>query len=225
VIRYLLPFLGGFLAIFAHIYLYAGRGNWFAPQRLAPALGNALIFAHIFALMIYLAHEKRLAWPLRIILCLILGIIAWWAHLFFYLYQTTPDFPTLVLGGFGLSFGFILAGLNLLPLRSGRGALLLPSPFGEGSGVRFHARNWGKFLIAGFTTFIFIYLPIYWSYQNFLATITRQPAQALLYFQADNPEHLYLIGIPFSLCLAFFGSLSLLFAQASETKTPLSKEE
>src|SRR5689334_11154897 len=118
-IRYSLAFLGGFLAIFAHIYLYTGRGNWLAPQRLAPALGNALIFAHIFVLMIYLAHEKRLAWPLRIILCLILGILAWWAHLFFYLYQTMPDLLTLTLGGFGLSIGFTLAPIiNSLPLQS-----------------------------------------------------------------------------------------------------------
>jgi hypothetical protein len=199
VIAHLLPFLGGFLAIFAHIYLYAGRGNWLAPQRLAPALGNALIFAHIFALMIYLAHEKRLVWPLRIILCLVLGILAWWAHLFFYLYQSSPDILTLMLGGIGLSIGFILSTIiNSLPLRSG-------GRVGDG----------GKVLLAMLITFISIYAPIYWSYQNFLATLTSVPAQALLYFQADNPEHIYLIGIPFALCLAFFGNLSLIFQQDS----------
>jgi hypothetical protein len=194
VIAYRFAFLGGFLAIFAHIYLYAGRGNWFAPQRLAPALGNALIFAHIFALMIYLTHEKRLFWPLRLILCLILGIFAWWAHLFFYLYQSNPDILTLILGGIGLSLGFVLtAVINSLPLRSG-------GRVGDG----------GIFLLTIAITFVAIYAPIYWSYQNFLATITSNPAQALLYFQADNPEHVYLIGIPFALCLAFFGNLPVL---------------
>jgi hypothetical protein len=205
--RYFSAFLGGFLAIFAHIYLYAGRGDWFAPQRLAPALGNALIFAHLFALLVYFAHKKRLFWPLRFILCLALGIFAWWAHLFFYLYQTTPDFLTLILGGLGLFIGFTLSALTPPSLagEAGRGLL----QFGL------------FFLISAFS----IYPPIYWSYQNFLATITSQPAQALLYFQADNPEHVYLIGIPFALCLAFFGNLSLLFSQESETKTPLNKEE
>jgi hypothetical protein len=219
VIRYFSAFLGGFLAIFAHIYLYAGRGNWLAPQRLAPALGNALIFAHIFALIIYLANEKRLAWPLRIILSLILGILAWWAHLFFYLYQTMPDLLTLILGGFGLSIGFTLSAfINSLPLRSGGGVLSLRAAEKVGRGLL-------RFGLSFITTTLAIYTPIYWSFQNFLATITSQPAQALLYFQADNPEHVYLIGIPFALCLAFFGNLSLLFSQPSETKTPLNKEE
>jgi hypothetical protein len=194
VIRYSLAFLGGFLAIFAHIYLYAGRGNWLAPQRLAPALGNALIFAHIFALIIFLAYEKRLAWPLRIILCLVLGILAWWAHLFFYLYQSNPDFLTLAIGGIGLSIGFILSGSNLLR----RDAILR---------VRL-----AQFILFILLTALTIYFPIYWSYQNFLTTITSSPAQALLYFQADNSEHVYLIGIPFALCLAFFGNLTLIIS-------------
>jgi hypothetical protein len=197
VIAYRFAFLGGFLAIFAHIYLYAGRGNWLAPQRLAPALGNALIFAHIFALMIYLAHEKRLPWPLRLTLCLILGILAWWAHLFFYLYQSSPDWLTLLLGGLGLSLGFALSALTPPPNSGevGRGLL--------------------RFGLAFLLSALTIYLPIYWSYQNFLATITSSPAQALLYFQADNPEHVYLIGIPFALCLAFFGNISLVLRQNS----------
>lgn len=186
--RYLLPFMGGFLAIFAHIYLYAGRGDWFAPQRLSIALGNALIFAHIFALLVYLAHEKRLFWLLRIILCIALGILAWWAHLFFYLYQSNPDIFTLILGGIGLAIGFVLAGI--IPL----------------------ANRFLRFGLAFLISAISIFAPIYWSFQNFLASITNNPAQALLYFQADNPEYAYLIGIPFALCLAFFGNLSLLFS-------------
>jgi hypothetical protein len=205
--RYLLPFMGGFLAIFAHIYLYAGRGDWFAPQRLAPAVGNALIFAHIFALMVYLAHEKRFFWPLRIILSIALGILAWWAHLFFYLFQSNPDILTLISGGIGLSLGFILSSLTPPSLAGevGRGLL--------------------RFGLAFFVSAIAIFAPIYWSFQNFLASITHSPAQALLYFQADNPEYVYLIGIPFALCLAFFGNLPLLFANSAETKTPLIKEE
>jgi hypothetical protein len=191
--RYFSAFMGGFLAIFAHIYLYAGRGDWFAPQRLAPALGNALIFAHIFALLVYLSHEKRLFWLLRIILCIALGILAWWEHLFFYLYQRNPDILTLLIGGIGLAFGFILAGL--IPIEN-----------------RFLC--FGVALIVSTTA---IYAPIYWTYQNFLASINSNPAQALLYFQADNPEYAYLIGIPFALCLAFFGNLPLLFSIRENT--------
>jgi hypothetical protein len=213
VITYRFAFLGGFLAIFAHIYLYAGRGNWLAPQRLAPALGNALIFAHIFALIIYLVHEKRLPWPLRLILCIILGIFAWWTHLFFYLYQSNPDILTLVLGGFGLSIGFILSALTPPSLAGGDVQSL--------RAIEKLGRGLLRFGLSFLITALAIYIPIYWSYQNFLATITSSPAQALLYFQADNPEHVYLIGIPFALCLAFFGNLSLLFRQANEIKTPL----
>lgn len=189
--------MGGFLAIFAHIYLYAGRGDWFAPQRLAPALGNALIFAHLFALLVWLAHQQRLAWPLRIIFCLFLGILAWWAHLFFYLYQSSPDFLSLVFGGIGLALAFIPASLiKPLSLQSGRRLV-----------------NTGKFILICLFSALCIYAPIYWSYQNFLATFmlaSRQPAQALLYFQADNPEYLVLIGLPFALCLAFFANLPLI---------------
>src|SRR5688572_9236070 len=123
--RFLSAYLAAFCAIFAHIYLYAGRGNWLAPQRLAPALGNAFIFAHIFALLVFLAYEKRLFWPLRLVLCTALGILAWWAHLFFYLYQTIPDLLTLCLGGIGLSIGFTLSALTPPSLAGevGRGLL------------------------------------------------------------------------------------------------------
>src|SRR5688572_12533904 len=115
--------MGGFLAIFAHIYLYAGRGDWLTPQRLAPALGNALIFAHVFALLVFIAYQKRLFWPLRIVLCLALGMLAWWAQLFFYLYQSNPDLLTIFLGGLGLALGFFFAALIPLENRFLRFAL------------------------------------------------------------------------------------------------------
>ena len=86
-----LAFLGGFLAMSAHIYLLFGRGNWLAPQRLSGAIGNALIFAHIFALMVILARDLKLPKPVSIIAGIILGAVAWWSHAFFFLYNISPD--------------------------------------------------------------------------------------------------------------------------------------
>lgn len=59
-------------------------------------------------------------------------------------------------------------------------------------------------------TTITSFTPIYLSFHNFLTTFTTQPAQALLYFQADNPEHVWLIGLPFALTIAVFGQLPFL---------------
>ena len=190
-IGYFSVFMGGFLAMFAHIYLYAGRGDWLAPQRLSPALGNALIFAHLFVITVYIARTRHFHWLTRFALAAIFGTLTWWTHLFFYLYQTSPNMLTLFIGGFGVSLAFIV--LEIIP------PLNQKIPF---------------FIVSVFFTAIAIYLPIYWSYQNFLATLPINPAQALLYFQADNPEHVYIIGIPFSLCLAFFANLPIVISSA-----------
>lgn len=180
---YLFSFFGGFIAMSAHIYLLFGRGNWLAPQRLSDTIGNALIFAHIFALMVILARDSKLPKPVSIIGGIVLGTLAWWSHAFFFLYNTSPDWLMLLIGGIGLSFGFIVAQFLKLDNR------------------------YIETAIAMLITAIATYLPIYFSYQSHLAADN----QALLYFRADDPEMLYLIGIPFALCIAVFGHLPLLF--------------
>lgn len=186
--RYSFAFLGGFLAIFAHIYLLFGRGELLSPQRLSDAIGNALIFAHIFGLMVIIARDlpEKLPKPISIIGAILLGTIAWWSHTFFFLYNTSPDWIILLIGGMGLSAGFILP--QFLKLQN----------------------RFLKTAISILITTIASYVPIYFSYQGHLATGN----QALLYFRADDPEHLYLIGIPFALCIAFFGQLPLLFSSS-----------
>jgi hypothetical protein len=188
--RYSLAFLGGFLAMFIHIFLLFGRGDWFAPQRLSDAIGNALIFAHFVALMVIVARDlpEKIPKPISIIVAILLSTLAWWSHTFFFLYNTTPDWTILLMGGIGLSTGFILA--QFLKLQN----------------------RFIKTTIAMLITAIAIYLPIYLTYQGHLAT--RNLSQALLYFRADDPEHLYLVGIPFALSIAFFGQLPLLFSSS-----------
>lgn len=181
--RYSLAFLGGFLAMSAHIYLLFGRDTWLAPQRLSDSVGNALIFAHILALMVFFARDLKIPKPVSSISGILLGMLAWWSHAFFFLYNTSPDWILLFIGGIGLSGGFTLAQFLRLENR------------------------FVKTTVTIMMTAIAIYLPIYLSYQAHLATAN----QALLYFRADDPEYLYLIGIPFALCIAFFGQLSLLF--------------
>lgn len=185
---YLLPFFGGFIAMSAHIYLLFGRGNLLAPQRLSDTIGNALIFAHIFALMVIVIRDLKLPKPVSIIGGIIFGTLAWSSHTFFFLYNTSPDWKVLFLGGIGLSIGFIATQFLRLENR------------------------YLKTAIAMLITAIATYLPIYFSYQSHLSAEN----QALLYFRADDPEMLYLIGIPFALCIAFFGQLPLL--KISEAK-------
>jgi len=191
VLHYVSAFVGGFLAMSAHIYLYFGSGNWLAPQRLSVTIGNALIFAHLVALMVIVARdlfpEKRVS---RIVIGLIggtfFGALSWYAHLFLYLYQKTPDLLTLLAGGFGLSIGFLIAGqLNV-------------------------QNRWLKTFLASVITAIAIYIPIYFAHQ---AHATDVSAQALLYFQADNPRDVFLIGLPFTISIAIFGNLPLLLQQ------------
>lgn len=190
VLRYIFAFVGGFLAMSAHIYLYFGAGDWLSPQRLSITIGNALIFAHLIALTPIIARDifpdKRF---LRIVIGLIggtlLGAIAWYAHLFLYLYQKTPDLLTLVSGGFGLSIGFVIAGqLNF-------------------------QNRWLKTLLAIIITAIAIYIPIYLAHRVYANDIS---AQALLYFRADSPGDVFLIGLPFAITIAFFGNALLFFA-------------
>ena len=181
----------------AHIYLLYGRGGWFLPQRLSATIGNALIFAHIIAFIVIIVRDNPLKQPivkflLGLIIGTVLGAIAWYAHVFLYLYQTNPDVITLFLGGFGLSIGFAMSGI--LKVRN----------------------HWLNFSISTLITIFSIYLPILLSYQAYIADSS---AQALLYFQADNPNDIFLIGLPFSITIAVFSHLPLLFSSSPHAKT------
>ncbi|GAB5490275.1 MAG: hypothetical protein Phog2KO_04900 [Phototrophicaceae bacterium] len=191
-LRYCFAFVGGFLAMSAHIYLLYGRGGWFLPQRLSATIGNALIFAHILAFIVIIVRDNPLKQPLvkfllGLIIGTVLGAIAWFAHVFLYLYQMTPDLITLLLGGFGLSIGFVIAGILKISNR------------------------WLSFTVSALITIIAIYTPILLSHQAYIADST---AQALLYFQADNPNDIFLIGLPFAITISVFSHLPLLFSSS-----------
>lgn len=191
--RYILPLMGGFLAMAAHVYLAYGLGDWFAPQRFRDALGIGLIFGHLVALMIFCSRDlpQHLKWPvwikypLAISLSIFIGTVAWWVHNTFFLLNTAPNWGILILGGITLSAGFWFP---------------------------FQTHNPIIFLGVTSLTTLVIFAPIYFTFQSFPETfMTPQPAATLLYFQPDNPEFVWLIGLPFAGCIAFFGHLAAIF--------------
>lgn len=196
-LRYCLAFVGGFLAMSAHIYLLYGRGDWFVPQRLSVTIGNALIFAHLLALLVVVVRDNPIKplW-LRFVAGLfagtILGVIVWYSHLFLYLYQPSPDLLTLLFGGLGLTFGFLVSGSIKISNR------------------------WIHTILSMLITATAIYIPIVMTHQSYSFDSS---AQALLYFQADNPNDIFLIGLPFAITIAFFSHLPLLSNSSPHVKT------
>jgi hypothetical protein len=197
-LRYQLALVGGFLAMSAHVFLTGSRGAWFTLPHIGNAISAGLMFGHIVALMVFVArdlplllHDRWSGWLIRLLSIvggIAFGALAWWVHLTLSLYQTSVNGFIVLLGGIGLSSGFILAPMIRLNNRYLRITLLI------------------------FVTATATFLPICFSYQNYLATYnTPSPAQALLYFQVDNPEYVWLIGVSFALAVAFFGQLPMLF--------------
>jgi len=196
ILRYQLSLIAGFLAMFAYVYLTFRVGGWFAPQRIGNALAAGLIFGHGLAFTVLIARDMPLLlrdrWPLLVRLMSLVGGIAfglltWWAHITFFLLNTSPDWGILLLGGFGLSTGFIVA-------------VWLPA-----SGL---LRTISLMLL----TSVAVFIPILFAHQRYFATInTSEVAQALLYFELDNPEFIWLIGLPFALCIGIIGQAPLLW--------------
>ncbi|MEM9952958.1 MAG: hypothetical protein AAF846_15240 [Chloroflexota bacterium] len=177
----------------AHVYWFFGRGDWLAPQRLDSTISSALIFAHLFAITVIIARdvvEKPLS--MRLIIGMVggtfFGTLTWFAHVFLFLYQSAPNMLTLILGGFALIVGFVVAGLP----------------------IKFST------IIGMFISAIAIYGTIFITYNNYLVDSS---AQALLYFQLDNPNDIYLIGLPFTLTLAIIPNLPLLVSSSPIAET------
>jgi hypothetical protein len=203
--RYQLALVGGFLAMSAHIFLVFSRSAWFTPQRIGSTIAAGLLFGHVVALMVLVARDLPLwlrdknwsQWLIRalsVIGGIALGTLAWWVHITLTLLQSNPDWLILLLGGMGLSFGFWM-----MPI------------FGDlQKGVTRYAPT--RMALSVLITTVATFLPIYFAFQNYLNSFnTPLQAQALLYFQADNPEHVWLIGLPFALAIAIFGQLPMLF--------------
>jgi len=187
--RYAVAFLGGFLAMAAHIYWLYGRGNWVNPQRLSDTICHALIFAHLLALLVILARDlpfksRVIKFSVGLFAGVFVGSLAWWAHLYLYLYQTTLNLIIIALGGFSLTIGFVIAGQLS------------------------HLERWRCFVITMPLTALAIFLPILFTTQAYYADPS---SQALLYFQADNPNDVFLIGGSFALMIAVIAHLPLLF--------------
>lgn len=199
--RYVLAFFGGFLAMGGHIYVSYGRDAWLSPHRLGTACAAGLIFGVVVGFMVVFAGEYparlRGIWtfPARLILALTAGIIpgtlAWFAFAYLILWIEAPDWTALLSGGTGLSAGFVVRGLS--GEQSNRRSVSLPR----------------QHLAWTVLTAALIYLPIYITFQNYVATLYhRPPAMALLYYSPGRTYMLYLVGIPFALCIAAFGQWS-----------------
>lgn len=195
-LRYIFSFVGGFLAMFAHVFLALRSADFFATQRWGNAISAGLMFGHLVAFAALFGRDlplvKRETWSFsaRFILALLgawaFGTLAWWAHSTFFLAIVPPDWGVLLLGGFSLSLGFIACGL---------GNRKLPAV-----------------MLSSLLSIVAIFAPIYWTNQQFLVTRSSpNPAQALLYFQPDNPEHVWLIGLPFVLMVALTSYAPLLW--------------
>ncbi len=197
-LRYQVSLLAGFLAMFAYVYLTFRIDGWFAPQRWGNALSAGLIFGHGLAFMVLLARDipllLRNRWPvlarlLSLFAGITVGTLAWWAHMTFFLFNTSPDWMILLLGGVGLSAGFVVAGW-------------------------FNGRGRVRAIALMLLTSAAVFTPIAFAHQRYLVTVnTPEIAQALLYFELDNPEFLWLIGLPFALCIGFIGQAPLLWRE------------
>jgi hypothetical protein len=204
-LRYQLALVGGFLAMSAHIFLAFSRSAWFTPQHISSSISAGLLFGHVVALMVLVARDLPLwlrdknwsTWLIRLLSIvggITVGTLAWWVHITLTLLQTNPDWLTLLGGGIGLSFGF----------------WMMPIVSDLQRGVTSYTPTQMSILVL--VTTIATFLPIYFAFQNFHATFnTPIQAQALIYFQVDNPEHVWLIGFSFALAIAIFGQLPMLF--------------
>jgi hypothetical protein len=206
--RYQLALVGGFLAMSAHIFLAFSRSAWFTPQHIGSSIASGLMFGHIVAFMVLVARDLPLhlrgkwsAWLIRILSIgggIALGTLAWWIHITLTLLQNNPNWLTLLFGGIGLSFGFWV--------------IIVFADFQKDE-IRYAPTQIALFVIV---TTVATFLPIYFAFRNYVTTFnTPMQAQALLYFQPDNPEHVWLIGLPFALAIAIFGQLPMLFMSNS----------
>jgi hypothetical protein len=187
--RFLLALLGGFLAMGGHIYLTFYSAEWISPQRIGNSIAAGLIFGIVVGLMVVLASEYparlRAVWsvPARLALALasgvILGTLAWFSYSYLMLQIEAPDWSVLLFGGIGLSAGFVLSGMVNLP----------------------------RLVSIGITA-LAIYVPIFVTFQNYMATVySRPPALALLYYAPNREWMVFATGIPFALVIALLGQM------------------
>lgn len=156
--RFLWGFVGGLLGIgfwaFSTIRSPLGTDSLVTPQRLIYTLSLGQAFGLCLGLMAALAGElpeslqrrlpKRSVF--RVLICIILGVLAWAGYLWFIeiLFFTPPDINALLLGGVGLAAGLVLRFLFDLP-------------------------SWLSFLL----TAILAYIPMYITLEEFLAGTGR----------------------------------------------------
>lgn len=183
--------------MFTHTFLALRSAALFAPLRWGHAISAGLMFGHLVAFAALFARDlslaKRTVWPLslRVVVAIAGGVtwgtLAWWAQNTLLLAIVPPAWPTLLFGGLGLSLGFVLCGLS----NGKRNAVIASLLVSLGG----------------------LFGAIYITHQQFHASRnTAAPAQALLYFQVDNPEHIWFIGLPFAFVIVAFSYVPVLWS-------------
>lgn len=180
--RYFLSLLGAALAMSLHLYMATGAGGeWLAPQRIGSSLGGGLIFGHLVALTVVLVGELPHAWNahhwrLLLAICSVLaGTISWWGYSFLILYNTSPDWLWLALGGIALSVGFLWTWQWKYAVRVAFTSVLLAIP-----------------VLASYQLYL-------------MTLSTSSPHIALLYFDPSRPQLIPSVTAAFVLPIALFG--------------------
>ncbi|GAB1421788.1 hypothetical protein MASR2M15_19780 [Anaerolineales bacterium] len=123
-LRYMFAFIGATLAMGLHLFMAYPSWPIFHLQRIGISVSNALLFACVVASLVVMVSElpalyktrwsvgQRVMWAC--LWGLLLGVGAYATHHLFTLYRDNIS-PTLLLGGVGLSFGFVVSNFFKAP--------------------------------------------------------------------------------------------------------------
>lgn len=165
--RFVFGFIGGFLGMGYWAFSVFVSDVLLTPLRLVYALALGEVFGLFIGALAVLAGDlpERVEQAVRppvlrvvkIVLCFIIGVVAWWVFRWFYGFpvMTTQDMNAVLFAGAGLAFGFVLRILFKLP-------------------------DWLLMVV----TALSIYAPIYITYERYFAGTNQ--FEPLIFFQARD---------------------------------------
>jgi serine/threonine protein kinase len=170
--RFVLAFLGGFIAIALNSYITYRHESLFAPGRWNTTISAGLVSAVLIGFLVLLADEfpSRLRgfWPWwgRLLLSAVFGILGgvavWGAYTYLFL-EYVPDWNVIVFAAVGMAVGLTLSALLRVP-------------------------GWLAFVITTAAT----YAPLYITFQQYLPPV--------LYY--DYPQQIFTLALPVAMLIA-----------------------